>query len=89
VENIPNAGEQVPSQDGDGEGQDNQEDQVAAEAHPEPSQMSEEDLAVLYSTDSFEQSEERGAEDDSAEQESDYDHNQPRETNPARLLAAE
>jgi hypothetical protein len=51
--------------------------------------MSEEDLAVLYSTDSFEQSEERGAEDDSAEQESDYDHNQPRETNPARLLAAE
>ncbi len=60
-----------------------------SEAHPEPSQMSEEDLAVLYSTDSFEQSEERGAEDDSAEQESDYDHNQPRETNPARLLAAE
>jgi hypothetical protein len=60
-----------------------------SEAHPEPSQMSEEDLAVLYSTDSFEQSEERGAEDDSAEQESDYEHNQPRETNPARLLAAE
>jgi hypothetical protein len=89
VENIPNADEQVPSQDGGGEGQDNQEDQVTAEAHPEPSQMSEEDLAVLYSTDSFEQSEERGAEDDSAEQESDYDHNQPRETNPARLLAAE
>jgi hypothetical protein len=76
---------------------DNRNDGDADRAQPsyneieqaEPSQMSEEDLAVLYSTDSFEQSEERGAEDDSAEQESDYEHNQPRETNPARLLAAE
>jgi hypothetical protein len=97
VENIPNAGEQVPSQDGDGEGQDNQEDQVAAEAHPEPSiEMSEEDLAVLYDlAPAAEQGIEQGdgdAEqytqahhDDEGEQEAD--HNEP-QTNPARLLAA-
>ena len=99
VENIPNAGEQVPSQDGDGEGQDNQEDQVAAEAHPEPSiEMSEEDLAVLYELAAAENelSQDKPLDgvssDDAADDQTDnesYDHNQPRETNPARLLAAE
>ena len=81
------AGMQEQTNVGDRE-QEQEPQQINLNDHPEPSQMSEEDLAVLYSTDSFEQSEERGAEDDSAEQESDYDHNQPRETNPARLLAA-
>jgi hypothetical protein len=82
------AGMQEQTNVGDRE-QEQEPQQINLNDHPEPSQMSEEDLAVLYSTDSFEQSDERGAENDSAEQESDYDHNQPRETNPARLLAAE
>jgi hypothetical protein len=74
-----------------------------AEDHPvaqsEPSlEMSEEDLAVLYELAAAENelSQDKPLDgvssDDAADDQTDnesYDHNQPRETNPARLLAAE
>jgi hypothetical protein len=88
----------VNDQPNEAEG-DNRNDGDADRAQPsyneieqaEPSQMSEEDLAVLYD---LAASGDQGAHDENAEGEANEEadepiHNQPRETNPARLLAAE
>jgi len=57
--------------------------------HPEPSQMSEEDLAVLYelATSSDDDRHEENAETEANEETHEPIHNEP-QTNPARLLAA-
>lgn len=61
---------------------------VSEQEHPEPSEMSEEDLAALYelAASDPEQSVDSEAQHSEAEQESEQEHNEP-QTNPARLIA--
>lgn len=83
----PDAGSALVDDERQNSGDDDNAETGESVQHPEPSGLSEEDLAVLYSTASdVEQSVDSEAQDAEAEQKSEQEHNEPQK-NPARLIA--